>query len=258
MGTATCGPGILPQYVAKSGIYRFEVSYRPINLRERTVFDFVAEKVETKELMLANAPEIKRNRDGIVSIFGSANSEIWFAINDGKYKKYKKPFILNAGGKVSTYAAEDEKMKSRIVSVNFGINKAKWTAKTDCHYEGRSASMAIDNDPATIWHSDWSNKKNVQPHFIEVDMGELKAVKGIDYLPRQNNANGRIAVYDLEVSIDGENWETVVENGTFENTTVRQKKMFPKTMKIRYFKITTKKEVNNKIDSSIAEIGVIF
>lgn len=48
------------------------------------------------------------------------------------------------------------------------------------------------------------------------------------------------------------------ENGTFENTTERQKKMFSKAMKIRYFKITTKKEVNNKFFSSIAEIGVIF
>jgi len=50
----------------------------------------------------------------------------------------------------------------------------------------------------------------------------------------------------------------VVENGTFENTTALQKKMFPKAMKMRYFKITTKEEVNNKIDSSIAEIGVIL
>jgi len=258
LGTATCGPGILPQYVAKSGIYRFEVSYRPIDLKQRPVFDYAAEKVETKELMLANIPEIKRNKDGFVSINGDINSEIWFAVNDGKYKKYKKAFLLDTGGKVSTYAIEDGKMKSKIVLQNFGINKAKWTAKTDCHYGSRSGSMAIDNDPATIWHSDWSNKKNVQPHFIEVDMGELKAVKGIDYLPRQNNANGRIAVYDLEVSIDGENWETVVENGTFENTTALQKKMFPKAMKIRYFKITTKEEVNNKIDSSIAEIGVIL
>ena len=68
MGTATCGPGILPQYVAKSDIYRFEVSYRPIDLKQRPVFDYAAENAETKELMLANIPEIKRDKDGFVSM----------------------------------------------------------------------------------------------------------------------------------------------------------------------------------------------
>ena len=81
-------------------------------------------------------------------------------------------------------------------------------------------------------------------------------IKGFNYLPRQEQSNGRIAAYNFEVSVDGKKWETVVEKGRFRNTNQRQQKMFDKTIKMRYFKITTLREVSNSSYSSIAEIGV--
>ncbi len=258
LGTATCGPGISPQYVANTGIYRFDVTYRPINLQDRTIYDYVAEKHEVIELNVTEPPVVKRSENGTVSITCADNTTIFYSINDSKFKRYKKPFELAKGGKVVAYAKVKGKLKSNEVIEFFELNKGKWTAKTDNYYPGRESKYAIDNNPETFWHSNWLDEKYSQPHFIEVDMGEVLSVKGLDYLPRQGQSNGRIAVYNLEVSIDGKKWDTVVENGTFKNTSVRQQKMFDKILKFRYFKVTTKKEVNNSFFSSVAEIGIVL
>lgn len=258
LGTATCGPGMLPQYAATSGMYRFAVTYRPVDLRHTSLFDIVAEEIGTQPLLVTEAPEIYRSLDGLVTVEAGPGSTAWVAVNGGKFRKYSGPLDLGDGGEIIAYATEEGKQPGNQVVQFFEINKSGWSATTDCHYRGEPGSAAIDNDPSTIWHSDWSDSRYVQPHWIEVDMGEVKRVRGIDYLPRQDGPNGRIAVYDLEVSTDGEKWEKVVEQGTFRNTTARQSQLFDKARKVRYFRLTTHREVNNGFYSSIAEIGVIL
>ncbi|WP_289055638.1 glycoside hydrolase family 2 TIM barrel-domain containing protein [Carboxylicivirga marina] len=258
LGTATCGPHILPQYVAKNGIYRFHISYRPINLQKQTVFEYASEKYLAKELLVAEAPVVERDEKGMVSIFSERNAVTYYSINGQAFRKYKKAFSLNKGGEVSAYSKAKGKRQSSVVNQVYLMNKDKWIAKTDCFYPGKPGGYAIDNKPNTIWHSDWSDDKLDHPHTLEVDMGEKLAVKGIKYLPRQDAENGRIAVYKFEVSIDGKNWETVVEEGTFPNSNSWQNKLFGKTMSIRYFRITSLEEVNKRFYCSIAEIGVIL
>ena len=258
LGTATCGPGILPQYVANSGIYRFDVTYKPVQFQQKTIFDYAAEKYNFNDLLLTEAPTIIRDHNGLVTISGENNASVFYAVNDGKFKAYKKPFDFKKGGKITVYAELDGKMKSNQLVQFFEIDKSNWKATADCSYRGQGAYAAIDNNPATIWHSDWMDEKLVQPHFLEVDMGELLTVKGFEYLPRQEQSNGRIAEYNLEVSKDGKNWEMMVEKGQFRNTNRRQQKMFDKAVKIRYFRVTTLREVNNSFYSSAAEIGVIL
>ena len=258
LGTATCGPGILPQYVANSGIYRFEVSYRPVEFQQKNIFAYVTEKYETSELLIAQAPVLRRNDDGKISISGNTDETIYYTVNDGKPKKYSNPFDLKKGGKVTAYAEVAGKTKSTSVSEIFEISKEKWTAKADCSYPGEGPESAIDNRAETIWHSDWEDDNCVQPHFVEVDMKELLEVKGFYYLPRQDGSNGRIASYNFEVSADGKKWETIVEKGRFWNYEGRQEKMFDNPVKMRYFKITTLREVSNSAYSSIAEIGVVL
>ena len=258
LGTATCGPGISPQYVANTGVYRFDVTYRPVNFQHKSIFDYAAEKYQVNELYVTEPPVVRRSDSGVVSISCADDAKIYYSVNDSKFKRYKKPFELIKGGKVVAYSESKGKMRSNELLEFYEINKGKWSAKVDSYFPGQTAQKAIDNNPQTIWHSDWTDDNAAQPHSIEVDMGEVISAKGLDYLPRQGQSNGRIAVYDMEVSVDGKNWETVIKNGRFKNNSVRQQKMFGKTMKFRYFKIITKREVNNNSFSSIAEIGVVL
>ncbi|MFV0269935.1 MAG: discoidin domain-containing protein, partial [Draconibacterium sp.] len=258
LGTATCGPGILPQYVATNGIYRFEVTYQPVQFQQKEIFDYAAEKYSSAELQLTQAPEIERDEKGMVSLSGDKNSVVYYSVNDGKTIRYKKPFDLRKGGKLAVYAETPGKMRSNKAVKIYEINKSKWKATADCSYPGEGPKAAIDNKPETFWHSDWSDEKLGQPHFIQVDMGEVLTLKGFDYLPRQEQSNGRIAEYKLEVSTDGKTWKTVVEKGHFRNTNQRQEEIFDKPEKARYFKVTTLREVSNSFYSSAAEVGVIL
>ncbi len=258
LGTATCGPDILPQYVARSGSYKFNITFRPVNFQKRPIFDFVAEKHTTATLLASSAPVINRTPEGLLTVTGDKDAEIYVSVNGEKFKKYKKPLDLSKGGEVVAYSVAKGKLKSLEQSEYFDINKSNWKATADCYYPGREPKYAIDSNPETFWHSDWSDEKLVQPHFVQVDMGEVLAVKGVDYLPRQGQSNGRIAVYDFEVSKDGKNWDKVIKDGTFKNSSERQIKLFDKAVNVRYFKIITKKEVHNNFFSSIAEIGVVL
>jgi hypothetical protein len=47
-------------------------------------------------------------------------------------------------------------------------------------------------------------------------------------------------------------------DGTFRNSNASQKKMFDQTIKIRFFRLITTREITNAFYSSIAEIGVIM
>ncbi len=258
LGTATCGPGVMSKYIAYPGLYTFNVSYRPIELQKQDVYKYASQKMDLKGLLVAKAPVITRDKNGNVSIKSGNKAVIWYALNGGKYKKYTKEFKLDRGGNIKAYAIEKGKINSIYIDQYIAVNKAQWTAQADCAHLGYGANNAIDNDISTFWHSDWSDEKMKHPHHIMIDMGKLKKAKGFEYTPRQDRSNGRVALYDIEVSTDGQNWIKVVEKGSFKNNDRRQQVLFKQEMNIRYFKLTSLKEVNNAFYCSISEISIIL
>lgn len=77
------------------------------------------------------------------------------------------------------------------------LYRTGWTASADsvetAQEDGR-ASNALDGNPATIWHTDWSVAPvPAQPHRIVIDMGQTRTVSGIAYQPRGDGTlNGTI------------------------------------------------------------------
>jgi beta-galactosidase len=55
----------------------------------------------------------------------------------------------------------------------------------------------LDGQVYSIWHTEWQEKEPVHPHQVVIDLGEPAIITGIRYLPRQDNANGRIKHYKL-------------------------------------------------------------
>ena len=260
LGTATCGPGIQPRYIAYPGIFRFNIEFSPVDLCSKSIFEMAKDKPETEAFLVANPPVISRNNEGMVSITANKDATIWYSINNSKFKKYKNPFDMYKGGVVSAYTVEKGKRNSLIITQNLEVNKAKWEVKTDNHHPGFPGKYAIDNDLTTFWHTNWSDTTLKYPHYIEVDMADTKKVSGIEYFARQEGYyadHGRITFYDVEVSVDGISWEKVITDGEFNNSRERQKQLFPQTMEIRFFRLTAKNEVKNRFYSSIGEIGVI-
>lgn len=50
--------------------------------------------------------------------------------------------------------------------------------------ENGAAENAIDGDPATIWHTQWSGASPNHPHHIVLDLGKSCTITGFRYVPR--------------------------------------------------------------------------
>ncbi|MCP4928801.1 MAG: LysM peptidoglycan-binding domain-containing protein, partial [Gammaproteobacteria bacterium] len=78
------------------------------------------------------------------------------------------------------------------------------------------ASNAIDGDPSTHWHSNWSTNSTPPPHELQIDLGETTTLTSFEYVPRQSGGwNGMIGDYEFYVSTDGVSWGSPVATGTF-------------------------------------------
>ncbi|WP_193726735.1 discoidin domain-containing protein [Paenibacillus guangzhouensis] len=81
--------------------------------------------------------------------------------------------------------------------------------------ENNTASMAIDGNPQTIWHTKW-DKSDVLPQSITLNLGGTYKINKITYLPRQSGDNGKITGYNVYVSTDGVTF-TKVASGNWAN-----------------------------------------
>ncbi|WP_341828932.1 endo-alpha-N-acetylgalactosaminidase family protein [Trueperella pyogenes] len=86
------------------------------------------------------------------------------------------------------------------------------------------AVAAIDGDPATYWHTQWSPTELGYPHHITLQpkaaQDKTCTFTGLEYTPRQSQANGRMKTYEIYVSSDGQNWGNPVAKGQFTDGTV--------------------------------------
>ena len=71
------------------------------------------------------------------------------------------------------------------------------------------AGLVLDNDFSTLWHTDWYGTSR-ENHWIQFELSDSYTVTGLRYKPRQHgNTNGTITQYEIQVSNDGETFETV-------------------------------------------------
>ncbi|AHH95510.1 endo-alpha-N-acetylgalactosaminidase family protein [Kutzneria albida] len=121
--------------------------------------------------------------------------------------------------------------------------------------ENGSAANVLDGDPATIWHTAWSQSTAQPPHEIQLDLGGSRTVSCLYYLPRQTQSNGRIANYEVYTSADGVNWGSPAATGTWTDSTAEQSACFtPRTA--RYVRLRALSEVNGNPWTSVAEINL--
>src|SRR5712691_6787593 len=122
--------------------------------------------------------------------------------------------------------------------------------------ENGAATNAIDGNPATFWHTEWSQRTAPLPHTLVLDLGGQYQVDGFRYLPRQDGgANGTIAGYEFYVSSDGSTWGTAVAAGTLATDT--SEKMVRFTTKTgRYVRLVAVSEIYGQPWTSAAELNV--
>ncbi|WP_246293904.1 discoidin domain-containing protein [Paenibacillus planticolens] len=116
---------------------------------------------------------------------------------------------------------DGETVESRpmtIASVRNNIPQSQMTATaTSQETAGANnvASMAIDGNSGTFWHTKWTS--DVLPQSIKLNLGGTYNIDTIDYLPRQDGgSNGNITSYNVYVSTNGVDFAKVA-SGTWAN-----------------------------------------
>ncbi len=214
------------------------------------------------------APTIRRDRTGIVTIAAPEGAGSVVYTTDGtdpdgaRSEKYAKPFPFNGAGTIKARAlGVDGKdlMPGTVATVGFDIAKTRWrvVASSEQADAGESARNAIDDDPNTIWHSQYSPETRKHPHWIVIDLGGPVAMKGFSYTPRPSGPNGTVVKYEVSVSDDGQNWGDPAVSGSLERRAGEQIVPFQAPRLGRFVKFVALSEVNGRDWASAAEIGVI-
>jgi len=128
--------------------------------------------------------------------------------------------------------------------------RTAWTiafSSEEANGEGPNNGKAIfvlDNNSGSFWHTQWQGASPAPPHFLSVDMGEIKTLHGVSFVARQNDGGGKPNEVNMQVSTDGVTW---IEAGTFNllNNKDLQKQFLPLGFKTaRYFKVNINSAYN--------------
>lgn len=186
------------------------------------------------------------------------------------YRLYKLPertLLATATGTVATvplevgevvaltaYNSAGESTLSAPVTITAPaptLDRSGWTVHSFSSHEvlreQAAASLAIDSQTATIWHTDWDA---LAPHYLAIALPRPATVSRLDYTPRQDgNANGRILGYEIQSSDDGLEWQPWA-TGTWTNDASEKTASLP-LRSIRHFRLW-----GNERWASAAEINL--
>lgn len=170
---------------------------------------------------------------------------------------YSGPVNMRNGGTIEAWLADNnrisatatynriEKVPAQVMFVN-----------SEEPYE--EAKYAIDGNPDSFWHTMYSVTVAQYPHWIDLDVREIKNLTGVAYLPRQGGGeNGDFKDYEVYVSTDGKNWGELVAKGTFERNKKRKEIRFDAPVKGRYVRLRGLNSQNGQDYGAAAEIEVL-
>ena len=100
------------------------------------------------------------------------------------------------------------------LDVNYIDNSLLTATASSYQKDGSNPKNVLDNNPATMWHTDWSI--TTMPHWIAFESQQPMKVNGLTYVPRQTGTNGNLTSYTIEISDDGSQWQEV-KQGTLKS-----------------------------------------
>ncbi|WP_343281880.1 discoidin domain-containing protein, partial [Ligaoa zhengdingensis] len=124
---------------------------------------------------------------------------------------------------------------------------------------GYVKEFAVDGLTNTFWHNEWTPQAPF-PHWIEIDMGHVYALTGLDILPRQDQDSMAITQFNLyaktelddEYTLVADKWTLKIpEKGEYAQI------VLPESVPARYIKIESLQDKSGK-NSAIAELTAWF
>ena len=257
LGNASCGSDVLEQYELRS---------------KKTNFDFIIlplDKTDDDELSregrVANAicqpVQISLDENGLVTLStATVGATIYYSIDGGNLQVYTEPFDAGLGCHLLTYSEKSGMGRSFVneENITFPTDKSLWQIVSfDSEQGGKeSAANAIDGDPSTIWHTEYSPAKPACPHEIVIDFGKTYRVSSFIYQGRSDGSNGRVLDYEVTFSNSPTIFGAPSLVGTLRNTDERQIVELQTPVTARYMRFVAYRVVDGKEYASVAELDI--
>ena len=120
--------------------------------------------------------------------------------------------------------------------------------------ENGAAANAVDGNPNTYWHSRWSTNATDYPHYLTIDLKNLKTWSSITIQHRKGLTR---AIKDFEVWVKAETGNfTKLADFTTQNKEGKQIFPFSSATTFRYLKVITKNAHDGNKFAAIGEISV--
>lgn len=253
LGGNSCGQGPpLSQDRIFSGYNNFGFIIRPAAGQSIDEAAFVAPSGD-------NIPfAIVRNKKGEIS-FVSSDKEARFeyALNNGKKQSYLVPFLVSEAGNIAAWLVDNPSIKAMLSFEKIEGIPAEVISASSQEFGSGDAKNLTDGDPSTIWHTMYSVTVAKHPHWVDLDLGEEKTIKGFTFLPRQGGGNGDIKDYSIHVSLDGKEWGDPIHQAAFDRGNKLKRVIFDKPAKARYVRFTALSEQRGQDFASGAEIMIL-
>ena len=126
------------------------------------------------------------------------------------------------------------------------------------HANDRRAVYAIDGNPRTVWHSQFSEKLARHPHELVIDLGATYEIRGFRYLARQDSGwNGAFGETEFYVGDSTNTFGKPAAKTTFKKVRTAQAADCRRPVRGRYVLVRVLSEVNKSPWASAADIGII-
>lgn len=209
----------------------------------------------------AGAAPISVTRDvaGVVHVASKdASEKILVSVNGAPAQEYSGTIPLRDGGSVSAWYADRPGVKTEITFPKIEKVRPAVLFASSQNSGQESAANMTDGDPSTIWHTAYSVTQADYPHWVDFDIGELKSLKGVSYLPRQDGSrNGDVRGYEIFVSRDGKDWGKAIAAGEFSEGKAEKRVLFPAPVEARYVRFRALSSQNGQIFASGAEFSAL-
>ncbi len=129
--------------------------------------------------------------------------------------------------------------------------------RVDSEHPGYEGFRALDGDPNSMWHTDFSFRQTRHPHQITIDLGAAYELAGFAYLPRPGGGNGTIGRYECFVSDNRKAPGQPVASGQFSELAAENVITFSAPVKGRYFQLRAADETGGQPWTSIAELRLL-
>ena len=258
LGNASCGPDVIDKYRIRA--QKTHLSFLILPVAETMTDQQLAERARITSPVCP--PVVITAAKGNVTLTcANPDATIYYTIDGGQQQTYNRPFSLPKGGLVRAYATAQGLADSPVEEeqVPFYLNKSKWKISSYSSQQGGNevAKNLIDENPGSIWHTQYNPSTPQCPHEVVIDMTSYYRISHFVYQGREDMSNGRVARFEVYVSNSTSVWGAPAASGTLQNSSEEQLielKQHPVGRYLRFIVLSTH---DNKGYASAAELGII-